>query len=174
MNHPNKRTLRLITIFITLTLMTACTSVIPETNTYTQTEKDVLRLVNNVRQTGYDCRSKGTYPATTPLTLNALLTTSAQKHAQDMNLTNTMSHTTPKGAKNYPANSSFADRVSAEGYKYALLGENVAFNYASAEDVMDAWLASDGHCANIMNAGFTELGVGHDGVYWAQTFARPQ
>ncbi|MFN2323641.1 MAG: CAP domain-containing protein, partial [Trueperaceae bacterium] len=53
-------------------------------------------------------------------------------------------------------------------------GENVAAGYPSVDAVMAGWLGSDGHCANLMNPGFTEFGAGESGRYWTQGFARPR
>lgn len=69
--------------------------------------------------------------------------------------------------------SSPADRVEREGYAWRRLSENVASGYPTPEAVMAAWLGSDGHCANIMDARVTELGLGLEGVRWTLLFARP-
>jgi uncharacterized protein YkwD len=52
------------------------------------------------------------------------------------------------------------NRLNYYKYAYRLAGENIAWNYRSAEDVMEGWMTSAGHRANILNAGFREIGVG--------------
>jgi uncharacterized protein YkwD len=49
-------------------------------------------------------------------------------------------------------------------------GENIANGYGTEQAVMTAWLASEGHCKNIMNASFKEIGAGREGNYWTQVF----
>ncbi len=54
------------------------------------------------------------------------------------------------------------------------MGENIASGQESADEVVDGWMASPGHCANIMDPNFTEIGVGYyDGDIWTQVFGRP-
>ena len=72
-------------------------------------------------------------------------------------------------------------RVTAEGYTWSHVGENIAAGYFSAESVIDGWMNSEGHCKNMMNANFTEVGlactVNGDSTYktyWVQNFAKPR
>lgn len=74
-----------------------------------------------------------------------------------------------------------AQRVTREGYRWTAVGENVAAGPETAEDVMAGWLASPVHCANIMSARYSEMGVafvvnGEDdfGVYWTLSLAAPR
>ena len=69
--------------------------------------------------------------------------------------------------------------MTAAGYVWQTAGENLAGGNATAEATMQQWLDSDGHCANLMNPAFTELGVGYfpGGPYttlWVQNFGAPQ
>ena len=100
------------------------------------------------------------------LTLNTTLSKVAQAHSQDMALHQNMSHTGSDG-------SSPGDRITGAGYTWSTYGENVAYGYASPEQVMAAWMASPGHKANILNCAFKEIGVGlaQPGSYWTQDFA---
>ena len=73
-----------------------------------------------------------------------------------------------------------AQRVAATGYRYRLVGENLASGPQSAAQAVAGWLASPGHCENIMDARFSESGVayaanssGAPRVYWVQEFAAP-
>ena len=72
------------------------------------------------------------------------------------------------------------DRVLGAGYQSRLTGENIALGPESAEEVVAGWLASPGHCANIMESRFQNIGVGlatgqgRGKIYWVQTFAAPR
>jgi uncharacterized protein YkwD len=136
----------------------------------------LLALVNEARTKGHDCGSEGNFAPTKPLVFNGKLTLAAQYHSADLSATNvkTNMHVTPAGALNYTPGMSFTERIDAENYDWATAGENVAYNFATPELVMKAWLASSGHCKNIMNPGFTELGLGKAGAYWTQVFAAPR
>lgn len=78
----------------------------------------------------------------------------------------TMSHVGSDGSK-------LGARVTREGYQWSTVGENVAWGYRTVASVMAGWLASSGHCKNIMNPYFTELGAAEVNYYWTQVFARP-
>jgi uncharacterized protein YkwD len=52
-----------------------------------------------------------------------------------------------------------ADRVSAAGYAWSAIGENIAAGYPDVAAAVDGWMTSPGHCANIMTAAFRELGM---------------
>jgi len=127
---------------------------------------DVARLVNEARSQGRSCGSAGWFEPAPPLTLDPTLTSVAQAHSVDQAQMGDMTHTGSDG-------SDLRDRVNAAGYAWTALGENVAWNYRSAQQVMAGWLASDGHCRNIMNPAYAEIGVGLEAWYWTQVFARP-
>lgn len=57
------------------------------------------------------------------------------------------------------------------GYSYSAGGENIAWGYRTAEEVVDGWMNSAGHRANILSSNFNRLGVGKSGTYWVQMFA---
>ncbi|MGI5456472.1 CAP domain-containing protein [Streptomyces sp. CA-249302] len=99
------------------------------------------------------------------LTENAKLTKAAQDHSQDQADHQNMSHTGSDG-------SSMSDRLARVGYAFRTAGENVAYGYDSPESVMDGWMNSDGHRANILNCSFKEIGIGlaQPGNYWTQDF----
>lgn len=125
-----------------------------------------LRIVNDARAAGTTCGTTP-QPAAPPLRLEARLIQAAQAHSDDMQATRTMSHTGSDG-------SSPGERIARTGYRPQSWGENVAAGYRSAESVMSGWLSSPGHCSNIMNQGFTELGVARAGDYWTMVLARPR
>jgi uncharacterized protein YkwD len=122
----------------------------------------MLQLVNNVRKSGCTCGTT-VMPPVNPLTWNDLLAKAALDHSVDMNKNNYFSHTGLDG-------STPGDRITLAGYAWNAYGENIAYNYPDEQSVMTAWLQSEGHCMNIMAAGFKEMGAGRDGAYWTQDF----
>ena len=126
---------------------------------------DVLKLVNEARALARSCGGER-YSAADPLSLEGRLARAAQLHSQDMHDHNVMSHTGSDG-------SDLRARADRQGYDWSNLGENVAWGYTSPQSVVAGWLNSPGHCANIMNPTFTELGVGLQGTFWTQLFGRP-
>ena len=126
---------------------------------------EVLTLVNEARSVSRTCGTTR-FQATTPLTLEARLARAAQLHSRDMRERGRISHTGSDG-------SDLVTRANRQGYDWSRLGENVASGYPSPASVVAGWLSSAGHCANIMNPDFTELGVGLDEYYWTQLFGRP-
>jgi uncharacterized protein YkwD len=133
----------------------------------------LLKLVNEARSVQRNCGSK-MFVATHALTPNSKLTLAAQKHSQDMSINKQLSHTTQPGAINYAPGTTFDARIKQEGYVFKTAGENIAQGFNNSESVLKAWLASEGHCRNIMNPAFTEIGLGKEGSYWSQSFAAPQ
>ncbi|MEV6365539.1 CAP domain-containing protein [Micromonospora musae] len=104
------------------------------------------------------------------LTIDDKLMTAAQRHSQDQADHQNMSHTGSDG-------SDPGDRIDRVGYQWRTYGENVAWNQKNPAAVMDAWMNSPGHKANILNCAFTEIGVGianSNGPYWTQDFAAPR
>ncbi len=98
-----------------------------------------------------------------PVTANSTLNTAAQRHSEDMASTGTMSHTGSDG-------SDPGERLTRAGYAWSTYGENVAYGYSTPEQVMQGWMTSPGHKANILNCSFKEIGVGLSGTYWTQDF----
>ena len=103
---------------------------------------------------------------------NPLLTTSAQKHAEDMVKRKFFSHVNPDGLQS-------EDRIRAVGYFTApcerchaqfSFGENMARGQKSATDVVHAWMHSAVHRGNILKPEFTDIGVGYTGGIWVQNF----
>jgi len=132
----------------------------------------VLDEVNAVRAKGTRCgdRSFGPAPA---LQLSGTLGNAASEHAADMAQHDYFEHVDLGGH-------SPADRVRASGYRYTLVGENIAYGPASADEVVAGWLHSPGHCENIMDSRFIEMGLAYApgqgtrrGLYWDQELAAP-
>jgi uncharacterized protein YkwD len=99
------------------------------------------------------------------------LRSAARGHSRDMATNDYFSHTAPNG-------STFVDRAAAAGYPPDQAGgENIAMGYRTPADVMDGWMNSQGHRANILNCDFKAIGVGlardSSGTpYWTQVFGR--
>ena len=97
------------------------------------------------------------------VTWNDKLAKAAYDHSVDMKLNDYFSHTGLNG-------SNPGQRITAAGYIWKTYGENIANGYASEQAVMNGWLGSEGHCKNIMNGSFKEMGAGREGNYWTQIF----
>jgi uncharacterized protein YkwD len=97
------------------------------------------------------------------------LTVAARGHSADMAANNYFSHVSPSGG-------TFTSRAVAAGYR-AAMSENIAWGWPTAQVVVDEWMRSPGHRANILNCGAVTVGVGvakkADGtLYWTQMFGR--
>ncbi|TWH68823.1 CAP domain-containing protein [Micromonospora olivasterospora] len=104
------------------------------------------------------------------LKIDDKLMTAAQRHSQDQADHRKMSHDGSDG-------SDVGDRLDRVGYTWRAYGENVAWNQRTPAAVMDAWMNSPGHRANLLNCSFTEIGVGvatSNGPYWTQDFGTPR
>ena len=122
---------------------------------------EILNLVNQERQ-------KAGVPA---LTLSEKLTSIANTKAKDMADKNYFSHTSPTYGSPF-------DMLKLFGVSYTAAGENIAAGQKSAQEVMNSWMNSSGHKANILNKNYTQLGVGFTqggqyGTEWVQLFIRP-
>lgn len=111
-----------------------------------------MALVNAHRAAGADCGSEGRFPSAAALSWNAALTLAALAHSDDMVAFNFFSHTGSGG-------SNAGQRATAAGYVWQSWGENIAAGQPSVAVVMAGWMASPGHCANIMRAGFRDIGL---------------
>lgn len=118
-------------------------------------ESQVVALVNKERAK----------QGLSPLTENKKLSDVARLKSQDMHDKKYFSH-------NSPTYGSPFDMMKSFGISYKTAGENIAQGYTTPEKVMDGWMNSPGHRANILNASFTQIGVGYvsDGHYWTQQF----
>lgn len=132
-----------------------------------------LLLVNDARARGARCGQRQ-YAPVPPLTLSGTLAGVAFGHAADMAAHNYFDHQDLAG--HTPA-----DRVRAVGYHENLVGENIAYGPQSIEEAVRGWLDSPGHCENLMDARFAEMGVasapgrlGRRGLYWVQVLAAPR
>ena len=127
-------------------------------------EDEVFRLVNVNRAAGADCGSTGSFDPVGPLAENAALRCAARNHSLDMATRNFFSHTNPDGDGS-------RERMDQAGYGGFTWGENIAFGQITPMQVVVGWMNSSGHCANIMNPDFTEIGIGHGpSNHWTQVF----
>lgn len=134
----------------------------------------LLQQINAARVTPRACGSDS-MPAVGPLVWEDRLFSAAARHSDDMARYNYFSHTGRDGR-------SPGGRVSAEGYEWSFAGENIAAGQASVSAVMAAWLASAGHCVNLMRSEYTEVAVAcvvaprssSYSRYWTMKLARPK
>ena len=143
----------------------------PKTQDATVIAQQVLRLVNEARAKPRRCGSDR-FVAVGPVKLNEKLSRAALAHSQDMAKRGHASHDGSDG-------STPGDRATRAGYRWQNVGENVAAGQLTADEVMQGWLSSSHHCANVMTPEFTELGLAYAvnphselGIYWTQLFGR--
>lgn len=122
----------------------------------------LLQLVNGVRKRGCQCGDTW-YPAAPPVTWNDLLEKAALRHSSDMSQKKYFSHTAPDGT-------GAGKRIAEAGYRWMYYGENIAMGYKNEREVITGWLNSPGHCKNIMNKNYKEMGVAKVNGYWTQEF----
>jgi len=134
----------------------------------------VLELVNAARAAGRDCDKSHHFAAAGPVAASPVLANVALLHSRDMAEHRKLGHPGSDG-------STSADRVTRAGYEWRGTGENVASGQQTADAVVAAWLTSPGHCVNIMEPRFTEMGVAfalapgqNPNIYWTQVFATPR
>lgn len=121
----------------------------------TSFEDEVVRLVNVERS------KRGLRPLAEDWELSRV----ARIKSQDMHDKGYFSHTSPTYGSPF-------DMMKSFGIKYRSAGENIARGQATPQAVVNAWMNSSGHRANILNSSFTHIGVGYvaDGKYWTQMF----
>ncbi len=149
-----------VTTAATTVTTTVRTTVTTTKRTTTATAADtasygqqMLTLINRERTV------KGLAPLTFRSDLQALADTRTAEIKQSF------SHTRPNGTSCFTV---FEDA----GLQFAMLGENIAYGQRSVEEVMEAWMNSEGHRANILNPQFNGVAVGFDDYNWVQLFVR--
>ena len=118
-------------------------------------EQEVIRLVNEIRaENGLKA-----------LTYDWELSRVARVKSQDMKDNRYFAHNSPTYGTPFQMIKNF-------GISYRSAGENIAKGYRTPQAVVDGWMNSSGHRANILNSGYTRIGVGYvaDGHYWTQMF----
>jgi uncharacterized protein YkwD len=127
----------------------------------TRLQQLMLDEVNALRVKGCKCPDGQYYAPTVPLKWNEQLATAAQTHAEDMVRRGFFSHVNPDGV-------GFSERIEAAGYPWMVIGENIANGYTSVKETVDAWRRSKGHCNNLMNPEFREMGAAKANQFWVQ------
>lgn len=136
-------------------------------------EDAVVAEVNAVRARGADCGDRGPYAAAGPVSMQDQLRCAARYHSRWMRDTDTFEHDSPGGDLGEDP----WERIDATGYAGSPTGENIGAGYSSPAAVVAGWVESDGHCANLMNASATQIGVGYAAGgswnhWWTQVFGR--
>jgi uncharacterized protein YkwD len=141
----------------------------PSPGAANQISARALELVNAARARARKCGSTA-FPAVPPLKLDPLLQRAALAHAQDMAQHSRFDHEGSDGSRP-------AQRATRAGYRWRNVGENIAAGAPDVESVVQGWLDSPGHCANIMSPQFKEMGIAYVSdakskadIYWAQVF----
>ena len=132
----------------------------------------LLAELNLARSRPRQCGTQS-FTATTPLTWNATLGTAAETHSRSMANNNYFDHKDRDGRTP-------GDRAELAGYSGQQIGENIAAGQDTVRKVVEGWVASPGHCANLMNPQFQELGAAYavdpksdSGIYWTAMFGTP-
>ena len=132
----------------------------------------LLELLNGARAQARQCGAQR-LEASAPLAWNAALASAAEGHSRAMANQNFFEHRDRDGRTP-------GDRAELAGYQGQQIGENIAAGHDSVRAVIDGWLASPGHCANLMNPAFQELGAAYAadpksdaGIYWTALFGKP-
>jgi uncharacterized protein YkwD len=136
--------------------------------------KAILQAVNAARAVPRTCGDQQFGPAP-PVVWNGSLGDAAFEHSREMAHYRYFSHQGKNGDQ-------VGDRARRAGHNWRRIGENIASGVSSPEQAVSGWLASPGHCANIMNPGFTEMGAAYaingaratGTVYWTQVFGTPR
>jgi uncharacterized protein YkwD len=133
----------------------------------------ILDLINQARATPRYCGSTA-FNAVRPVRWNDSLAEASRLHADDMARYNYFSHSGRDGSNPW-------DRIERAGYRWRSTGENIAAGQRNAEEAVAGWIESPGHCANLMDPRFTEMGAAvavnsssEMGLYWAQEFGTPR
>lgn len=126
----------------------------------------MLASINAIRAAGKTC-GDDYYPPTDPLVWNGALESAARDHTEDMARHKYFDHVGSDG-------STVGDRVSQRGYSWRRVGENIARYQASVAEVVEDWAESPGHCANLMNPGFIEMGAAEVDLYWTHVLGSPR
>lgn len=161
---------RYLIFFISITTITLSTLLFSTTAVTAERDKEINRLmemINDKRASGRSCGKEMIRPSR-PLRWDKRLARAAFIHARDLANRDTLSH---KGLDG----SGPGERIRSSGYKWKAYGENVGEGYETPEDMLMAWLQSEGHCKNIMNPLFRDLGIArisdNKKTYWVLVLA---
>ena len=192
---------KLIVAAIAAWMITACSGGVGGNTDYVpfdappisdELKQEFVKAVNDARAVGRSCGHYGYFKPAPPLKWDDRLYRAAYEHSEDMAVGNMdvdgdgsgISHTGTGTENDWTAQvlnlgrgSKPPERVSNNGFSSRFGGENIAAGYFSTNDVIDAWLSSDGHCSNIMDGEITHIGMAYVenndseyGWYWTQDF----
>lgn len=155
-----------------LLIITFLTASVPQNQTADDEVEKVFQLLNELRAKGCNCGEKY-FPVASELVWNENLAMAAERHAQDMFENDFNEHEGTDGTK-------VLDRALDAGYGGVAVGENIARGpLGDPVGLMGAWQASEGHCKNMMDPDFLEVGIAkvdnpENGLsYWVQVFGQP-
>jgi uncharacterized protein YkwD len=148
---------------------------------------EYLNIINQARSRNQTCGSRGYFTATTSLRWSDKLYSSAYEHSYDMATSNTFSHEGSGEVSDLTGvreggKSIVPERLESYGYKWNRYAENIGAgtDIETSEKIVSQLLASDGHCANIMNPLLKEVGMAMVKnsntkyvYYWTQNFGTP-
>jgi len=151
------------------------------------TKQAYLDAINNARAIQQDCGTEGIKPAVSALVWSDELYKAAYEHSEDLAESNTFSHDGSGTTSDWTAEilvlgrgSTTQERIENNGYtSWRAIGENITAGTSrdTAQKAVESWLASDGHCANLMNPAYKDVGMGYvekSGTtythYWTQDF----
>jgi uncharacterized protein YkwD len=132
----------------------------------------VLELTNQARSQARRCGNVA-LPAAPPLTQAPALEQAALEHSRDMAANDYLAHGGRDG-------STPAERLTRTGYRWRIVGENLASGVLTPEEAVKGWIASPPHCENLMSSRFSQMGAAYavnassaGGIFWTQVFAAP-
>lgn len=164
-----KRLINMRSIILTLSalVLLACSTAKQDVPSGNKFKREFLERINKVRQKGCNCGGLYMRPVA-PLVWNDHLEDAAINHAKDMSKKNYFSHDSKDGRK-------IVNRIedagySRKGYKSYQVGENIAQGQRTIAEVTEGWFKSPGHCQNLMEPGFKEIGIAYYNTYWVQDF----
>lgn len=138
-----------------------------------QAGREVLAQTNAARAQARSCGGRR-FAAAAPLRWNAALAQTALAHSEDMAQHDYFEHRGRDG-------SDAAQRAARRGYRWKSIGENIAAGQGDPAQAVAGWIASPGHCANLMDPAYTEMGAGYavdpgsrGKIYWTQVFGAPR
>jgi uncharacterized protein YkwD len=151
-------------------------------------KREYLKSLNDARTKPQNCGTRGAFPATKVLKWNDKLYKAAYEHMQDLIESETFAHEGSGTESDWTGytlgtKSNFVQRIESYDYEWSRLGENLGGGTSinMVEEMIQGWLGSDNHCANLMNPNFTEAGmvmIKSEGSlythYWGQEFGTPK
>ncbi len=131
----------------------------------------VLAQVNALRSQGAVCGARGGFAAAPPLAWHARLAAMAGQQAAWLASTDRLTHAGPQGQ-------TLGERARSSGYAFSRVAENLAQGQHTLADALRDWTRSDGHCANLYAADFTQtalacLAAADGRPLWVMVYARP-